>query len=620
MSGSLIPNAKQQFLDANGNPLAGGFVYYYIPSTTTFKNTYQNAALTILNTNPIILDSAGECIAYGVGSFRQIVTDVNGNLIWDQPTISLLTNDATNVIYTPPFTNAVAETVTQKLSESVSVFDFMTAAQITAVQAYTFATDLTTPLQNAMNAAWASHNDLYFPAGGYLTTGLTIPGSPSTSNTSFRMYGQGSGQLFARPMTAGTIIKSVTNAPILTDNTITPPNSNGRICVDNIRFEGSSTTPVVKFNALYGYCEIHDLNVYQASTGNGIDIGFAAGCNIYNVQSLNKDWNTYSLGTGRTGIGLNFPNAYDSGLVSITDCSMRGYLTAYQIGGGAGVAISPSITRCESSVTYNGILLYGTNKAIVDGNYFEGGDGGTGIGNNTANYSTITNNILFTGYAFGIDDGNATTQSTLISGNAVNIGNKVGAIAIRVNTNGQNKNVINNFIVCTDGTANQAGIFVDGAFNARYYITGNGFNPRVVWTGTNASKIAVTSTCSISGMSTGFDGINEFPILSQGSISLYRHLTALTEANVGANILTVPEGSYFDVTATVATSVTKLTVNLPESKFIIFKTTNANMTFTNSVYIKLAGGVSFSGPGTITFIVDYTGGNAYAFEVARTVF
>jgi hypothetical protein len=124
MSGSLIPNAKQQFLDANGNPLAGGFVYYYIPSTTTFKNTYQNAALTILNTNPIVLDSAGECIAYGVGSFRQIVTDVNGNLIWDQPTISLLTNDASNVIYIQGSTGSVSRTVQSKLQESISVLDF----------------------------------------------------------------------------------------------------------------------------------------------------------------------------------------------------------------------------------------------------------------------------------------------------------------------------------------------------------------------------------------------------------------------------------------------------------------------------------------------------------------
>ena len=161
MSGSLIPNAKQQFLDANGNPLAGGFVYYYIPSTTTFKNTYQNAALTILNTNPIILDSAGECIAYGVGSFRQIVTDVNGNLIWDQPTLSLLTNDASTVIYTPPFTNAVAETVSTKLSESVSVKDF--GAKGDGV------TDDTVALTNARNfiASNATRYKLIFPSGIY---------------------------------------------------------------------------------------------------------------------------------------------------------------------------------------------------------------------------------------------------------------------------------------------------------------------------------------------------------------------------------------------------------------------------------------------------------------------
>ena len=84
MSYGILPNGKQQFIDSNGNPLAGGKVYYYIPSTTTFKNTYQDDAGSSLNTNPVVLDASGQCIAYGTGSYRQQVFDVNGNLIWDQ--------------------------------------------------------------------------------------------------------------------------------------------------------------------------------------------------------------------------------------------------------------------------------------------------------------------------------------------------------------------------------------------------------------------------------------------------------------------------------------------------------------------------------------------------------
>jgi hypothetical protein len=82
---TLLPNGKQQFVDDNGDPLAGGFVYFYIPGTTTPKNTYQNSAQSILNTNPVVLDAAGQAVIYGSGTYRQIVRDADGNLIWDQP-------------------------------------------------------------------------------------------------------------------------------------------------------------------------------------------------------------------------------------------------------------------------------------------------------------------------------------------------------------------------------------------------------------------------------------------------------------------------------------------------------------------------------------------------------
>lgn len=116
MSGSLIPNGKQQYFDANGTPLAGGKVYYYIPYTTTAKNTWQDINLSILNTNPIILDAAGECIAWGAGAYRQQVYDVNNNLIWDQYTYGI----------NPAGSNFVSQEEVQTATQGQTIFTLTT--------------------------------------------------------------------------------------------------------------------------------------------------------------------------------------------------------------------------------------------------------------------------------------------------------------------------------------------------------------------------------------------------------------------------------------------------------------------------------------------------------------
>lgn len=84
MTAVLLPNGKQQFIDINGRPLVAGTVGTYVPSTLVAKNTWQDSAQTILNTNPIILDSRGQATIYGVGTYRQIVKDSLGNIIWDE--------------------------------------------------------------------------------------------------------------------------------------------------------------------------------------------------------------------------------------------------------------------------------------------------------------------------------------------------------------------------------------------------------------------------------------------------------------------------------------------------------------------------------------------------------
>jgi len=83
---ALLPNAQQQFCDANGKPLAGGYVYFYEVGTTTPKATYQDLALSVANANPVILDSAGRATIWGSGNYRQMLYDVFNNLIWDGTT------------------------------------------------------------------------------------------------------------------------------------------------------------------------------------------------------------------------------------------------------------------------------------------------------------------------------------------------------------------------------------------------------------------------------------------------------------------------------------------------------------------------------------------------------
>lgn len=73
---------------AINSSLAGGTVGFYIPNTSTFKQTWQNAGETILNTNPVALDQNGCAIIYGAGIYRMVVKDNLGNTVYDQLTAS----------------------------------------------------------------------------------------------------------------------------------------------------------------------------------------------------------------------------------------------------------------------------------------------------------------------------------------------------------------------------------------------------------------------------------------------------------------------------------------------------------------------------------------------------
>ncbi len=74
-----VIDAFTQFFDASGNPLAAGKMKFLENgSSSVEKDTYQNAELTIANTNPVILDGEGRIgNVFGEGAYRAILLDAN---------------------------------------------------------------------------------------------------------------------------------------------------------------------------------------------------------------------------------------------------------------------------------------------------------------------------------------------------------------------------------------------------------------------------------------------------------------------------------------------------------------------------------------------------------------
>jgi hypothetical protein len=76
---SLTPTPKQQFFDANGDPLVAGKVYTYAGGTTTPIATYTDQTGATANTNPIILDSRGMANIWlqPTIAYKFLITDEN---------------------------------------------------------------------------------------------------------------------------------------------------------------------------------------------------------------------------------------------------------------------------------------------------------------------------------------------------------------------------------------------------------------------------------------------------------------------------------------------------------------------------------------------------------------
>lgn len=68
-----LSDIGKQFFDSNGDPLAGGKLYFYETGTTTLATTYSDSSESVANANPVILDADGRMSDVFYPGFLKIV-------------------------------------------------------------------------------------------------------------------------------------------------------------------------------------------------------------------------------------------------------------------------------------------------------------------------------------------------------------------------------------------------------------------------------------------------------------------------------------------------------------------------------------------------------------------
>ena len=160
------------FSDSDGQPLDNGYIWIgtvnLAPQTNPIS-IYWDAALTQTAAQPLrtsggyIVNSGTPAVIYAASDYSILVQNAKGSAVYSAPAPTAAYGDviinASEVVYDPAGTGAVATTVQAKLRESFSVADFGFLPTATA-------TDNTIAFANA----FAASTQLTIPAGTYNVT------------------------------------------------------------------------------------------------------------------------------------------------------------------------------------------------------------------------------------------------------------------------------------------------------------------------------------------------------------------------------------------------------------------------------------------------------------------
>lgn len=287
---SLLGGAGWQFSDNNGVPLSGGLLYTYAAGTTTPQTTYTSVSGVTANTNPVVLDSAGRVpgeiwltqgqdykfvlktsASVTIGTYDNVPGANDPTDIYASIYATLAASSGSSLIgYLPAGTGAVATTVQSKLRQIVSVFDFMTAAQIADVQAGTLSLDVTAAVAAAIAFVSGTYGStpgggtLYFPTGAYSISSLYL----DINNQALIL--QGASSNYSSNINRGTRLvarDSVNNYLIQIYRTTNIQINDMSLDLNNLKTKGIDLTHAAGTQSILDYCQYNDLEFYNVKVG-----------------------------------------------------------------------------------------------------------------------------------------------------------------------------------------------------------------------------------------------------------------------------------------------------------------------------------------------------------------
>ena len=206
-------------------------------------------------------------------------------------TLSGGTTDASLVTYQPAGTGAVETTVQAKLRESVSVFDFMTAAQVSDVKARTYTLDTAPAIQAAIDSG---ATNIVIPEGSYrINSNITISSTSAVKNITglgnavLKLYTAVQSQIFFLPSASPSYpTKQFLNISNLTLD------SNGT------KTDGLQTYGILSVNT--SYSQFNDIRATNFS-GAGLEL---RGCVYVGVSNYTASSCFYGLSFQLNPLGI----------------------------------------------------------------------------------------------------------------------------------------------------------------------------------------------------------------------------------------------------------------------------------------------------------------------------